>query len=113
MGEITMSKFMATIVLDFFVAFGVIIGGALLGGLGAFVAGQQPMQTMMVLADKLKIWAVVAAIGGTVDTLSLIERNFFDGMHSEIIKQVLYIFSAFFGAYIGTTLIHWLGGELK
>lgn len=42
MGEITMSKFMATIVLDFFVAFGVIIGGALLGGLGAFVAGQQP-----------------------------------------------------------------------
>jgi len=104
---------MATIILDFFVAFGVIVGGSFLGGLGAFAAGQSPMQTMMILSDKLKIWAVVAAIGGTVDTLSLIERNFFDGTHSEIIKQILYIFSAFFGAYIGTTLIQWLGGDIK
>jgi hypothetical protein len=113
-GSESMSKFMATIILDFFVAFGVILGGCFLGGLGAFVAGQPPMAVMSNLAEKLKIWAVVAAIGGTVDTLSLIERNFFDGYHGEIMKQIIYIFSAFLGAYLGTLLVKWLitGGDM-
>jgi len=109
-----MSRFIFTLVVDFFVAFGVILGGCLLGGLGAFLVVQPPMTTMKLLADKLKIWAVVAAIGGSVDTLSAIERGFWDNNHSEILKQLLFIFSAFLGAHTGSLLIKWLiGGEIK
>lgn len=108
-----MSSFMVTIILNFFVAFGVILGGCFLGGLGAFLTGEPPMNWMgEVFAEKLKIWAVVAAIGGTVDTLSAIERGFFDGAHGVIIKHFLFILSAFLGAHAGTQLIKWLiGGE--
>jgi hypothetical protein len=110
-----MSQFMVTIILNFFVAFGVILGGSLLGGIGAFVAGQPPMYWMeVVFAEKLKIWAVVAAIGGTIDTLSAIERGFFSGSHGEIVKHGLFIFSAFLGAHSGTKLIQWfIGGQIQ
>jgi hypothetical protein len=109
-----MNKFMETIILDFFVAFGVIIGGCILGGLGAFFVKAPPLVTMDTLSEKLKIWAVVAAIGGTVDTLSLIERGFLSGSHGVIIRQVLFILSAFIGAHAGTLLIKWIvGGEVQ
>jgi hypothetical protein len=104
-----MSNFFVTIILNYFVAFGVILGGCMLGGLGAFVSGQPPMYWMgQVFAEKLKIWAVVAAIGGTIDTLSAIEREFFSGSHGEILKHFLFIFSAFLGAHSGAKMIQWL-----
>jgi hypothetical protein len=108
-----MKQFLGTIILDFFVAFGVVVGGSLLGGLGAFVIGQPPMHMMKDLAVKLKIWAVVAAIGGTVDTLSVIERGFFEGAHGEIFKQIIFIFSALLGAYTGSFLVKWFVGDVQ
>ncbi|GAA0354449.1 YtrH family sporulation protein [Bacillus horti] len=105
--------FMVTIILDLFVAFGVLVGGCLIGGLGAFLIGEPPFVIMESLADKIKIWAVVAAIGGTMDTLSAIERGFLSGAHGEIIKHVLFICSAFIGAHLGTIVIKWfVGSEL-
>lgn len=106
-----MASFFVTITLNYFVAFGVIIGGCFLGGLGAYLVGEPPMHWMNeVFAEKLKIWAVVAAIGGTMDTLSAIEKGFFDGAHGVIIKNIFFIFSAFLGAHSGTKLIQWLIG---
>jgi hypothetical protein len=105
-------NFMATIILDFFVAFGVMIGGCLLGGLGAFLIGHPPLTFMYTLAEKIKIWAVVAAIGGTIDTLTAIERGFISGAPGEIIKHLLFICSAFMGAHLGTMLIKWFVGDL-
>lgn len=106
--------FMVTITLDFFVAFGVLVGGCLLGGLGALLIGEPPFELMKTLADKIKIWAVVAAIGGTMDTLSAIERGFLSGAHGEILKHILFICSAFLGAHLGTIVIKWfVGGELS
>jgi hypothetical protein len=109
-----MSHFMLTIILNFFVAFGVITGGSFLGGIGALLAGQPPFFWMgEIFAEKLKIWAVVAAIGGTIDTLAAIERGFLSGSHGEILKHLLFIFSAFLGAHSGTKLIQWfVGGQI-
>ncbi|WP_336885176.1 YtrH family sporulation protein [Caldalkalibacillus salinus] len=107
-------SFLVTIILDFFVAFGVLIGGCLLGGLGAIIIAQPthpPLDLMSHLADKIKIWAVVAAIGGTIDTLSAIERGFFSGSHGEVVKHLLFICSAFLGAHAGTIIIKWFVGE--
>lgn len=104
----SVSEFAKDIVLNFFVAFGVLIGGALLGGLGAFFVGQPPMYWMYELAKKLKIWALVAAIGGTMDTLSVIERGFFSGEPGTVVKQLVLIGFALLGAHSGTTLIQWL-----
>jgi hypothetical protein len=72
-------RFLQTMIIDFCIAFGFLVGGCLLGGLGAFIVGDPPTRLMVDLADKLKIWAVVASIGGTFDAISTIERGFFYG----------------------------------
>lgn len=112
-----MSKWMADDLMNYFIAFcvalGVMLGGCLLGGLGAFLLGQPPMEQIKILAGKLKIWALVAAIGGTFDTITAIERGFLGGSPADVLKQLLFILSAFLGAHLGTKMIHWfVGGEL-
>ncbi|PSL44082.1 sporulation protein YtrH [Salsuginibacillus halophilus] len=104
-------EFAATLVIDFFVAFGVIIGGALIGGLGAFLAGKPPLAAIHDLAGSLKIWALVAAIGGTFDAITSLERGLFYGTHDDIYKTVLMIFAALTGANTGTVLIQWITQE--
>ncbi len=109
-----MDKFLETVIMDFFIAFGVILGGCLIGGIGAFLAGEPPLHWMWQLADRLKIWALVAAIGGTFDAITAIERGFFSGSHGDIIKQLLFICSAFLGAYIGSVLVKsMIGGQMQ
>lgn len=109
-----MGNFIATLILDFFVAFGVVFGASLLGGIGAVLALQSPTHHMLTIAENIKIWALVAAIGGTIDPIRMIESNLMDSHLSPVIKQVLYIISAFIGAHMGTTLVQWIcGGGLK
>ncbi|GAB6934553.1 MAG: YtrH family sporulation protein [Calditerricola sp.] len=104
-----MSEFVSTAVLYFFVAFGVLVGGASVGGLGALLVNLPPLHTMLSLAEKLKIWALVAAVGGTFDVIKHIESGVTDGnLSSVLIKQVLLLSSAFAGAYCGTLLLHWI-----
>jgi hypothetical protein len=100
-------------ILNFFVAFGVVVGGSLMGAMGAFLTRQPPIFNMVIFADNLKIWGLVAALGGTFDSFMQIERVFTEGQVSAIIRQIILIISAFAGAHTGTVLIHWLGkGEL-
>ena len=103
--------FLATLIIDFFVAFGVIIGGAIIGGIGAFLIGNPPLKMMHDLAGSLKIWALVAAIGGTFDAITSLERGLFSGAHDDIFKTALMIFAALCGAHTGTTLIQWITQE--
>ncbi|MDR7073771.1 YtrH family sporulation protein [Fictibacillus barbaricus] len=103
--------FFGNIILDFAIAFGVILGGALIGGLAAFLIGKAPILEMMDLAKKLKIWAIVAAIGGTFDTINNFERSFVNGATIEIFKQLTYIFVAISGANTAMLIIHWLTQE--
>jgi hypothetical protein len=103
-----MGKFSATFILDFFVAFGMVVGGSILGGISALFFNQPPLATMERLAEQLKIWALVAAVGGTFDVLRVIETGFLGGQLSPVAKQLLYLLSAFIGAQLGTVIIAWL-----
>jgi Sporulation protein YtrH len=106
-------QFWTTTILDFFIALGVVLGGVLLGGIGAFITGEYPMERMLNLSEQLKIWAMVAALGGTFDTIREFEINILGGQINQAGQQLVFIVSSFFGAHTGTILIRWfIQGEL-
>ncbi|WLR44171.1 YtrH family sporulation protein [Bacillus carboniphilus] len=96
---------------SFFIALGVILGGALIGGIGAYLTGDPPLSFMFRFANRLKIWALVAAIGGTFDAFSNFERGLFQGASKDLFKQFLVIVSAMGGAQTGWMIIAWLTQE--
>lgn len=100
--------FLTKCVLDFFIAFGVVLGGTLLGGVAAVLMLEPPTTRMLLVAEQIKIWAIVAAVGGTIDPIKVIESNLVEGYISPAIKQIMFIVFAFIGAQMGITLIHWI-----
>ena len=94
----------------FFIALGVVIGGAFFGGLGGILAGQSPLKIMSDLAEDLKLYAVVSAIGGTFNNLRLLEGSVFQGELIILLKQIVLLISAFLGAMLGNWLIITLTG---
>ncbi|WAH35796.1 YtrH family sporulation protein [Alicyclobacillus dauci] len=98
----------ANCLLDFFVSMGLVIGGSLLGGFAAVVTHHNPSYTMLVLADDLKIWALVAALGGTMDTLRVIHKGVFSFAVGPMARQFIYLVAAFIGCQIGYMIIEWL-----
>ncbi|EST53077.1 sporulation protein [Brevibacillus panacihumi W25] len=98
---------MAQVVLTFFVAYGIVVGGAISGGLGAFLTDKPPLLSMFQLATQLKIFGIVGALGGTFDSFLQIEKILM-GNFSPVIKQMVMIVVAFWGAHIGTICVHWL-----
>jgi hypothetical protein len=103
--------FLSLLITSYFIAFGVMLGGSLLGGLGSFLAGEPPLTMIKRFSDSLRIWALVAAIGGTFDTFYSFERGIFQGETRDIIKQVLLILFAMGGMQTGLTIIKWLTQE--
>ncbi|WP_128894780.1 YtrH family sporulation protein [Longirhabdus pacifica] len=108
-----MGYFLTKIISHYALAFGVVIGAALLSGMAAIFTLQPPTLTMRDVATNVKVWAVVAAIGGTIDPIREIESNVIDSQYSPVIKQILYIVSSFIGAYTGAKLIEWICGGAK
>lgn len=102
------SEFLTKAIQDFFVAFGVVFGAAMLAGVSSVITMQPPATTMRVLAENVKIWAVVVAVGGSIDPIRVIEYNIQEGYLSPAFKQILFILFAFAGAYSGTELVKWL-----
>ncbi|RYL93792.1 sporulation protein [Sporolactobacillus sp. THM7-4] len=103
-----MRTFFATAIMNYCIAFGVIIGGCVIGGIGAFLVSQPPFSEMNRLASTMKIWAVVTAIGGTFDTIENLERGFLDGSPMEVLKHLLLIACAMIGAHSAGMIVHWL-----
>lgn len=103
-----MENFVILVIRYYLVAFGVVLGGTLFGGLGAFITRQPPIQTMYTLSDNLKIWGLVVALGGTFDTFKVFESGLLEGNIITMAKQILYIVSALIGSYTGSIFIHWL-----
>ena len=103
--------FMPAFIHSYFIALGVLLGGALIGGIGAFITGEAPLTEVFKMANRLKIWALVAAIGGTFDAFYSFERGIFEGQTKDIFKQFLLIISAMGGAQTGWTIITWLTQE--
>ncbi|HHU76815.1 MAG TPA: sporulation protein [Firmicutes bacterium] len=102
-----------TLITTFFIALGVILGGSTLGSLAAFLFYQKPPHyTILDLAEKLKIWALVAALGGSFGAFRAIETSFFSGQPAEMLRQLALITSAFCGAHLGYLLLKYsLGGH--
>lgn len=105
-----METFWQKFLLIFFTALGVVLGAALVGSLAAGFTGQPPVKTMTTLAQDIKIWAIVAAIGGTFTTLEVLELGLFQGEILALIKQLLYLMAGFTGAQVGHFLIISMAG---
>lgn len=111
-GVVDMSEaFVPTFFNSFFIALGVLLGGSIIGGLSAFLTGNPPLTEIYRLSNSLRIWAIVAAIGGTFDTVYNFERGLMQGETDYLIKQIFLILSAFGGAQTGSIIITWLTRE--
>ncbi|MUT64462.1 YtrH family sporulation protein [Paenibacillus sp. NEAU-GSW1] len=100
-----MNYFLAKAGLDFFIAFGVVLGGSMLAGIGSIFLLMPPATMMVSTAANLKIWAIVAAVGGSIDPMRVIESNLSSGHLSPAALQIGYIAAAFLGAHMGTELV--------
>lgn len=100
-------RFFASFIHCFFIAFGVIIGGALIGSIGSFVTGDAPLTSISRIAKSLRIWAIVAAIGGTFDAIENLQKGLLYGTTIDIFKQALLILSAMGGVRGAFLLIQW------
>src|SRR5699024_12204263 len=87
---------------------GFIIGCTLIGSIGSFATGDGPFSAMNRIARSLRIWAVVAAIGGTFDAISRFEKGVLGGSTMDLFKQALFILSAMGGVKTAILLIEWL-----
>ena len=105
-----MTTFWGTLFLNFFIAFGVVIGGSIFGSLGAILGGNPPVKTMLETANSLKLWAMFGALGGTFTTIKEIELGFLEGQLHAVVKQLIFILSSFMGAHLGVLTITWLNG---
>lgn len=106
-----MASFIANIILNFFIALGVIMGGSLFGALAAAIIGQPPFKTMLIIADSIKIWAIAVALGGTFSSFRVLEQGLFKGEIKSLVKQLLYVFFAMGGAQLGYFLLYMLRGR--
>ena len=51
-----MPEFVASLINNFLIAFGVVIGASVFAGIGAILTDQPPLKTMLDLAGSIKIW---------------------------------------------------------
>jgi len=100
-------------ILIFFTAMGVLLGATLVGSLAAVMVREPPLGTMLRLAREMKIWAVVAAIGGTFSTIEILESGFLKGEITAVLKQIFFIVSAMGGTHLGYLIILAIAGEGK
>jgi len=106
-----MFTFFQNILYNFFISLGVILGGCIFGGIAATFNGHPPLKTMLDLCGKIKVWAIIVALGGTFPSLKVLEVGILNGDVRSLIKQILYILSALMGAHIGYLLIYYLVGR--
>ncbi|NLY11313.1 MAG: hypothetical protein GX020_06490 [Firmicutes bacterium] len=100
------------ILLAFFSALGVILGGSIIGSLAALFTSFSPISMLRDLAKMFRLWAILVAIGGTFPTIRIIESGLFYGQIGALIRQLAIIVSALLGAYVGYwILITLTGGE--
>ena len=96
---------MNRIIPVFFIALGVILGASFAGSIGGILTKQSPLKTMIDIAEDIKLYAIISAIGGTFTNLKILEGGFFQGEFLIIIQQFLILLSAYLGAQLGYWLI--------
>lgn len=106
-----MERFGAKMLIIFLTSLGLMLGGALVGSLAALFINTGPQRIMLKLAKEIKIWAIVAAIGGTFDSFYVLESGIIDGEIRAVVKQLLFIIGAFAGAQLGYYILRVIGGN--
>lgn len=96
-----MSSFYTSVIHNFLIAFGVVVGASIFSGIGAIITNHPPYKAMTEVASSIKIWAIAASLGGTFSSLTVIEKGIFEGEIRTLIKQALYILISLIGANVG------------
>ncbi|MFP7493323.1 YtrH family sporulation protein [Terribacillus saccharophilus] len=91
----------------YFIALGVMIGGCFIGSIGAFATGEPPLTAIKRISSGIRIWAIIAAIGGTFDAISNFEKGIYQGATFDVIKQILIIVAAMGGVKTALLIIGW------
>ncbi|MBE3589807.1 MAG: YtrH family sporulation protein [Firmicutes bacterium] len=105
-----MSPYTRELILSFFVSAGIVLGGALVGSLSTILTGALPLDTMSDLAKRLKIWGAVASLGGTFTTFESLDMGLFQGQLGPLLRQGLFVLSAFLGADLACRLVAVMAG---
>ncbi|HLR14481.1 MAG TPA: YtrH family sporulation protein [Bacillota bacterium] len=100
-------RFIVACIHCYFIAFGVVIGGSIIGSIGSFMTGDPPFTAIMRIAKSLRIWAIVAAIGGTFDAISNLEKGLLGGSTIDLFKQLFIILAAMGGVKSALIIISW------
>ncbi len=94
----------------FFIALGVVLGAAFIGSIGGVLCSQPPLKIMSDIAQDIKLYAIISAIGGTFTSLKILEGGLFQGELKVIGQQFLVLCSAYLGAQLGYWIIITLCG---
>src|SRR5690625_4848750 len=100
-------RFIEVFIRCYFITFGVILGGSIIGSFSSFTVGEAPLAAILRIARGLRIWAIAAAIGGTFDAL----KGILDGTTIDWFKQILLIVSAMGGVKTAMTILEWFTEE--
>lgn len=65
---------------------------------------------MLVIAKPIKLWAIVAAIGGTFTTIQVIDSTVWSGEIRLLLHQLTMIVSGFLGASVGYWIVLTIAG---
>lgn len=96
--------------LAFFTALGVVLGGSIVGALATVLLAGSPLHTMLVIAKPIKMWAILAAIGGSFTTIQAIDTGLWAGEVRVLLHQLIVVVCGFFGASAGYWLVLTLAG---
>lgn len=100
-----MNSLLGSLLYNFLISLGMIIGAGLCAGLGAIINNHPPLKTMLEVANSIKIWAVAATIGGTFSTFEVFESGILKGEFKGLIKQSLFVLSALIGTNLGCQIL--------
>lgn len=99
------SEILKGLLLPFFTALGVIVGGSFVGGLAALFYAESPFHRMQTLASDVKLWAIVVVIGGTFPTLRALDSGLFGGEFIHLVRQLALIIAGFMGSQVGFWIV--------
>lgn len=97
--------------LPFFTALGVVLGGCIVGSLASLFTLSSPFHTMLIIAKPIKLWAILAAMGGTLSAIQAIDTSVWAGEVRLLLHQLIMILSSFVGASVGYWIILTIAGS--
>ncbi len=103
-------RFAEELALTFCLALGMTLGGTLVGSLAGLLHAGFPPGTIASLAQRIKLWAVLAALGGALQTFRNLETGLLGGRPEAFLRQAALLIAAMLGSQLGYLLLASLDG---